>query len=79
MRTEKFFKVTTGSKTYKIKVVETAKGLFGGKKIWRLYKASYTDIFPTYSHLLDCEDINRIGESIRIAIPNCKNIEVINQ
>ncbi len=78
MAHQKFYKVTTPNKSYKLKAIETNKGLFGGRIVWKLYSASYTSIFPTYSFIGDCEDINRIGEAIRIAIPNCTKIEVIN-
>ena len=76
MAKARFFRVTTSTTSYKVKAVETSKGLFEGRMIWRLYAAPLGSIFPTYKHIGDCEDLNRIGEAIRVAIPKTKKIDI---
>lgn len=79
MANDRYYKVTTPSKIYKVKVVESSKTLFGSGRVWKLYGGSYSAIVPSYSYLCNCEDLNRIGEAIRIVYPNAKKIEVISR
>lgn len=78
MSKEKFFKVITTTKTFKVKAVESSRGFFGGHPTSRLYTSANSGLFNTYSHIADCGDLDRIGEAIRLAYPNVKKIEVVN-
>ncbi|MBP6237600.1 MAG: hypothetical protein KA536_15730 [Saprospiraceae bacterium] len=79
MAKDKFFKVTTNTKTFKVKAVESSRGFFGGRITWRLYSSANSGLFTTYSQIGDCDDLARIGEAIRVAYANVKKIEVVNQ
>ena len=79
MAKDKFFKVSTPSKTFKVKAVESNKGLFGGHTTWRLYSSANSGFFSSsYTHIGDCDDLDRIGEAIRVAYADVKKIEVVN-
>lgn len=71
----KFYRVKTNRETLKVKAVPATT--FGGRRYWKLLKSS-NSLFGGFSHFTDCSDENRIGEAIRLAIPNCINIEVSN-